>query len=190
MASSIARRLRQNPTEAERRLWSRLRKRQLEGCRFRRQAPLGPYVVEFACLTARLVIEIDGGQHSWQAGKDAARTSWLEANGFHVLRFWNNEVHGNLEGVLDAVRRALQSRAAGCPPPRPSPASGEGGLFCASRLIECGTRVTSEPSRDELARSGVVPTTAPAPGGETTACLDPNSLRLCGGGVGWGLHRA
>jgi very-short-patch-repair endonuclease len=113
MASSIARTLRQNPTDAERRLWLRLRKRQLEGCRFRRQAPLGPYVVDFACLAARLVIEVDGGQHSWQAEKDAARRSWLEANGFHVLRFWNNEVHGNLEGVLETVRRALQNRAAG-----------------------------------------------------------------------------
>jgi very-short-patch-repair endonuclease len=113
MASSIARTLRQNPTDAERRLWSRLRRRQLDGCRFRRQVPLGPYVVDFACLAARLVIEIDGGQHTWQAENDAARTSWLEAKGFRVLRFWNNDVHGNLEGVLDAVRRVLQNRAAG-----------------------------------------------------------------------------
>jgi very-short-patch-repair endonuclease len=64
MASSIARTLRQNPTDAEQRLWSRLRGRQIDGCRFRRQVPLGSYVVDFACLAARLVIEVDGGQHS------------------------------------------------------------------------------------------------------------------------------
>ena len=111
MASSVARTLRQNATDAERRLWSRLRKRQLEGCRFRRQAPLEPYVVDFACLAARLVIEVDGGQHSWRAEQDAARKSWLEANGFRVLRFWNNEVLANTDGVLETIRRALRHRA-------------------------------------------------------------------------------
>jgi very-short-patch-repair endonuclease len=100
MASSIARTLRRNLTDAEQRLWSRLRHRQIDGCRFRRQVPLGPHVVDFACLAARLVIEVDGGQHAWRIEKDAARTSWLQANGFHVLRFWNNEVLGNLDGVL------------------------------------------------------------------------------------------
>jgi very-short-patch-repair endonuclease len=112
MASSIARTLRRNLTDAEQRLWSRLRRRQVEGYRFRRQAPLGAYVVDFACFAARLVIEVDGGQHSWRAEKDATRNSWLEANGFQVLRFWNNEVFGNLEGVLETIRRALQNRAA------------------------------------------------------------------------------
>jgi very-short-patch-repair endonuclease len=111
MASSFARALRRNPTDAEQRLWARLRGRQLDGCRFRRQAPLGPYVVDFACLAARLVIEVDGGQHSWRAKEDGARKSWLEANGFHVVRFWNNEVLGNLEGVLETIRLALQRRA-------------------------------------------------------------------------------
>jgi|SRR5690606_21969395 len=111
MASAIARALRKNSTDAEERLWSRLRRRQLDGWRFRRQVPLGPYVVDFACLAARLVIEVDGSQHSWRAEHDAARTSWLEANGFQVLRFWNNEVHSNLDGVLETVRRALQTRA-------------------------------------------------------------------------------
>jgi very-short-patch-repair endonuclease len=111
MASSVARALRKNPTEAERRLWSRLRGRQLEGWRFRRQAPLGPYVVDFACLAARLVIEVDGGQHSWRAERDAARSSWLETNGFQVLRFWNNEVLASTDGVLETIRRALRDRA-------------------------------------------------------------------------------
>jgi very-short-patch-repair endonuclease len=112
MASAIARALRQNPTDAERRLWSRLRKRQLEGWRFRRQAPLGPYVVDFACLAARLVIEVDGGQHSWRAQQDAARKSWLEAHGYQVLRFWNNEVLASTDAVLATIRRALRDRAA------------------------------------------------------------------------------
>jgi very-short-patch-repair endonuclease len=113
MASAIARTLRNNPTDAERRLWSRLRKRQLEGWRFRRQAPLGPYVVDFVCLAARLVIEVDGGQHSWRSEQDATRQSWLEANGFQVLRFWNNEVQSKLDGVLETVRRTLQNRTSG-----------------------------------------------------------------------------
>ena len=112
MASSIARTLRRNLTDAEQRLWSRLRRRQVEGYRFRRQAPLGPYVVDFACFAARLVIEVDGGQHGWRTEQDAVRSSWLEANGFHVLRFWTNEVLGNLEGVLETIRRAMPNRAA------------------------------------------------------------------------------
>ena len=112
MASSIARSLRRNPTEAEQRLWWRLRQRQLEGSRFRRQVPLGPYVVDFACLSVRLVIEVDGGQHGWRAEQDRLRTAWLEGNGFRVLRFWNNEVLGNMEGVLETIQRALQDRAA------------------------------------------------------------------------------
>jgi very-short-patch-repair endonuclease len=111
MASSIARTLRQNSTDAERWLWSRLRKRQLEGYRFRRQAPLGSYVVDFACLAARLVVEVDGGQHSWRTEQDAARTSWLQANGFQVLRFWNNEVLTSTDGVLETIRQALRDRA-------------------------------------------------------------------------------
>ena len=111
MASGIARTLRNNPTDAERRLWSRLRKRQLEGWRFRRQAPLGPYVVDFARLAARLVIEVDGGQHSWRSEQDATRQSWLEANGFQVLRFWNNEVLASTDGVLETIRQALRERA-------------------------------------------------------------------------------
>ena len=112
MASSVARALRRNPTDAEQRLWSRLRRRQLDGWRFRRQAPLGPYVVDFACPAARLVIEVDGDQHSWRAEQDAARTSWPEANGFQVLRFWNDEVLASTDGVLQTIRRALRERAA------------------------------------------------------------------------------
>jgi very-short-patch-repair endonuclease len=75
--------------------------------------PLGDYVVDFACLEARLVVEVDGGQHGEQGKRDAARTAWLEAQGFRVLRFWNNEVLGNTDGVIETIRRALGA----LPPP-------------------------------------------------------------------------
>ena len=107
MASPAARRLRANPTEAERRLGDRLRRRQLEGLRFRRQASIGPYIVDFVCYSEKLVIEVDGGQHSVQVDHDTARTRWLENRGFRVLRFWNNDVLANGEGVLKAIRQAL-----------------------------------------------------------------------------------
>jgi len=122
MSVSIARKLRGNPTDAETRLWSRLRRKQVDGHRFRRQVPLGPYVADFVCLEARLIVEVDGGQHADNTAEDAARTAWLEGRGYRLLRFWNNDVLGNTEGVVEAIRLAL----AGCPPPRPSPARGEG----------------------------------------------------------------
>ena len=106
MPSTRARELRSNPTDAERRLWTQLRQRQLGGFRFRRQQPIGTYVVDFFCSEAALIIEIDGGQHD-ASERDAARTRWLEARGYRVLRFWNNEVLANIEGVLLTIRRAL-----------------------------------------------------------------------------------
>lgn len=102
-----ARRLRADLTDAERALWRRLRHRQLCGCRFRRQQPLGPYVVDFACLERRLVVEIDGSQHLVQAAADARRTEWLRAQGFTVLRFWNNEVLLEIDAVLERIRLCL-----------------------------------------------------------------------------------
>jgi len=105
-----ARALRKAPTEAERRLWSRLRRGQLDGCRFRRQAPIGRYIVDFVCFERRLVVEIDGGQHALRARADGARTAWLESQGFTVVRFWNHEVLGNTDGVVEALCVALRSR--------------------------------------------------------------------------------
>src|SRR5216684_1962760 len=122
MASPRARQLRSNPTEAERRLWAKLRLKQVGGHRFRRQVPVGPYIVDFVCLTRRLIIEVDGGQHGDRAEQDRARTAWLERQGFRVRRFWNDEVLGNIEGVHDVIVAHL---ASGTPPPRPSPATGE-----------------------------------------------------------------
>jgi len=89
-------------TEAERRLWRGLRMRQMAGFKFRRQVPLGPYIVDFVCLEARLVIEVDGGQHAGSE-HDRVRDAWLEAQGFRMLRFWNSEVLGQTHDVLERI---------------------------------------------------------------------------------------
>ena len=94
-------------TDAELRLWTRLRVEQIDGYRFRRQVPIGPYVVDFACLKARLVIEVDGGQHVQAKEQDDKRTAWLASQGFRVLRFWDNDVLTQTDGVLEAIRVAL-----------------------------------------------------------------------------------
>jgi len=111
MSVTRARQLRNNTTDAERRLWARLRRRQIAGCRFRRQVPLGAFIVDFACLAARLVVEVDGGRHAEHARRDADRTRWLEDNGFRVLRFWNNEVLANSDGVIAEIARVLRARS-------------------------------------------------------------------------------
>lgn len=103
----VARKLRANQTEAEAKLWSRLRANQLEGYKFRRQFPIGRHIADFACQASRLVIELDGGQHAEQSEADALRTSSIEAAGFTVLRFWNNDVMDNIEGVLEEIRQTL-----------------------------------------------------------------------------------
>lgn len=101
----IARKLRANQTNAEERLWHHLRGRRLEGEKFVRQLQIDAYVADFACRTARLAIELDGGQHD--PARDAARTAIIETYGYRVLRFWNNDVLANTDGVLEALRREL-----------------------------------------------------------------------------------
>lgn len=103
--SPHARRLRRDMTEAERRLWYALRDRRFAGWKFRRQTTIGPFIVDFICIAARLIVEVGGGQHSVEA--DAKRTAALEAQGYCVIRFWNNEVLGNLEGVLIRLGETL-----------------------------------------------------------------------------------
>jgi very-short-patch-repair endonuclease len=110
--SPHAARLRRDMTEAEQRLWLHLRGRRLEGFKFKRQWTLGRYVVDFCCLEARLIVEVDGGQHSEEA--DAVRTAWLEAQGFRVRRFWNNDVVENLGGVLATLAADLCGLDPGC----------------------------------------------------------------------------
>ena len=105
MASEFARRLRQDMTEEERILWSELRRKQVMGLRFRRQVPLGSYVVDFACLEHRFIVEIDGLQHRERENqvRDEIRTAWLEAQGFRVFRAWNGEIRDNLNGVIESM---------------------------------------------------------------------------------------
>jgi very-short-patch-repair endonuclease len=102
-----ARRLRNDATDAERRLWSYLRARQLAGFRFRRQMPLGQYIVDFACIEAKLVVEVDGGQHQ-ESERDAIRDAQMDKGGFKVLRFWNNQVLGETQAVLTRILQALE----------------------------------------------------------------------------------
>ena len=102
----IARQLRRASTEAEAELWQRLRSRQLEGEKFVRQFPIGAHIADFACRSAKLAIELDGGQHA-DSPTDADRTKLIEAHGYTVLRFWNNDVAENIEGVLEAIRLEL-----------------------------------------------------------------------------------
>jgi very-short-patch-repair endonuclease len=98
-----AKTLRRKMTEAEKPLWSKIRRDQIDGLPFRKQVPIGPYVADFGCLPIRLVIEVDGGQHDERKAQDDARTAWLERQGYRVLRFWNNDVLGNTDGVLQVI---------------------------------------------------------------------------------------
>ena len=122
--TGIARRLRRDQTDAERVLWFRLRDRRLAGWKFRRQAPIDRYVVDFVCADARLIVELDGGQHTERAEQDAARTAILQSMGYLVLRFWDNDVLANTDGVVETILNALQQRAPEPPHPDPLP-SGE-----------------------------------------------------------------
>jgi len=103
----FARKLRQRATEPEDVLWSLLRNRQFDGLKFRRQVPLLGYTVDFVCIDRKLIVEIDGRQHRWDADYDAARTKEIERHGFKVLRFSNSEVLDDRDGVVAAIRRAI-----------------------------------------------------------------------------------
>jgi len=97
-------------TDAERVLWRAIRRKQLDGHRFRRQQPIGRYIVDFFCPEVRLIVELDGGQHAERADYDADRTEWLEARGYRVVRYWNPDALRNLEGVLEDLRIRLRER--------------------------------------------------------------------------------
>ena len=110
MLQSYARQLRLNASKAERALWQCLRCKQMNGCKFRRQHVIGRFIVDFVCLPKKLIIEVDGGQHATQSGYDVYRTQFLKLQGFRVLRFWNNEVLGNMEGVLKVIEDNLEGK--------------------------------------------------------------------------------
>lgn len=109
-----ARALRNNATDAERALWQAISARKVSGIRFNRQVPIGPFICDFVARSVSLVIEVDGGQHN--EAIDAERTRYIEAQGFRVIRFWNNEVLGNIEGVIEEIERVI----ADMPSPNPS----------------------------------------------------------------------
>jgi len=111
--TGFAKELRNNPTNAEGLLWLHLRDKQLDGLKFRRQQPLGPYIVDFVCLSKKIVIEVDGGQHADDKNKkkDEERDLWLKNQGFKVLRFWNNEVLENLEGVWEVIQSTVFAKS-------------------------------------------------------------------------------
>ncbi len=104
---AIAKNLRKNPTDAENLLWSRLKARQIEGFKFRRQEPVGNYIADFVCFEKLIIVEVDGGQHAFKDSNDSKRDGWFRSQGFKVLRFWNNDVFGNIEGVLEKIRIEL-----------------------------------------------------------------------------------
>jgi very-short-patch-repair endonuclease len=112
--------MRSTATPAEHRLWQILRGKRFDGYKFKRQLPIDDYIADFVCLSARLIIEADGGQHLENA-RDLRRDAYLKAQGFRVLRVWNDEIFTNEEGVLTGILAALQS-----PLPNPSPARGRG----------------------------------------------------------------
>ena len=121
-----AQRIRRELTDAERKLWSVLRNRQLEGAKFRRQQPIGPFIADFVCQERRLIIEADGGQHA-ESISDDRRTEFLQGKGYRVLRFWNNDILGNLDGVAEVIAAALSTpHPARASRESPSPSRGEG----------------------------------------------------------------
>jgi len=121
-----ARALRQRSTDAEKKLWRYLRAKQLDGVKFRRQEPIGKYIVDFVCFSHRLVIELDGGQHAQPRERlsDQQRDAWLREQGFKVLRFWNDDVLRNIEGVVETIHHELLR--ASCSPSPNLPHQGGG----------------------------------------------------------------
>ena len=119
---SRARRLREQSTDAERLLWSKLRDRRMMNCKFRRQFPVGRYIVDFVCREYKLVIELDGGHHQDQQEYDAVRSEWLQSRGFEVLRYLDNDVLTEVDSVLESIGEVLKRRGEEVSPsPQPSP---------------------------------------------------------------------
>jgi very-short-patch-repair endonuclease len=114
--TSTAQKLRTRLTDAEHKLWNQIRSRQIMGFKFRRQAPIGKYIVDFICFERKLILELDGGQHAVQQKYDDVRTQWLESQGFKVIRFWNNDVMSNIEGMKEVIALNLNTPHPNLPP--------------------------------------------------------------------------
>lgn len=127
MKIQFVRKLRREMTDAERWLWRRLRLKQVEGYKFRRQHPVGGYVVDFVCLERKIIVEIDGGQHTEHLAYDSRRSGELRSRGFRIVRFWNHEVLNDIDAVLEVIRGELMPSSESSPHPNPPPAErGEG----------------------------------------------------------------
>ncbi len=135
----FAKTLRQNMTDAERLLWKHLRAHRYLGQKFRRQQPIGPYIVDFVHFRARLVVECDGGQHN-ESQHDLRRDAWLEAQGFTVLRFWNHDILNRTESVLSTLFDILSPLS-----PNPSPAGGEGDSAGSTRQTQTNASTPLSP---------------------------------------------
>jgi very-short-patch-repair endonuclease len=140
--TALGRKLRRESTVAELKLWNRLRSRALAGFKFVRQEPIGRYVVDFVCREQRLVIEPDGGQHA-ESERDTLRDRWLADRRYRVLRFWNNDVISNIDGVLETIATALEAGIAPSPGSLTrsdlSPQAGRGDCACAIALPDLAT---------------------------------------------------
>ncbi len=147
----LQRHLRRNPTDAERSLWKHLRGSQVEGVKFRRQHPYLDYILDFVCLERKLVVEVDGGQHA-ESGGDRERDRRLEEAGFRVLRFWNNEVLGEIEAVLEVIRGALVK----APSPHPHPNPSRAGFAQPARSVGA-ERCSAKPRPHPLEGEGATP---------------------------------
>jgi very-short-patch-repair endonuclease len=123
---NFARHLRSKQTDTEKLLWSRLRAHRLLGLKFRRQQPIGAYVVDFLCPEKKLIVELDGGQHQDRTDYDQGRDDWLQSEGYVVLRYWNNDVMTNVQGVLEDISRVAGVVAEASPSPQPLPPQGGG----------------------------------------------------------------
>jgi very-short-patch-repair endonuclease len=144
-------------TPQERQVWAKLRElNRMLGLHFRRQAPIGPFIADFAELGRRLVIEIDGGGHGGE--RDVKRDEWLSSQGFQVLRFWNPEVSGNIEGVMQVIFDAVGGESlADAPPPHPSPTRGEGGAKPLALRGTDGLGASPPPRGEGLGVGGIRP---------------------------------
>jgi len=141
----LAKDLRKRSTDTERHLWRHLRAKQFEGLKFKRQQPIGKYIVDFICFEKKIIVELDGGQHMQSSArdKDKERDLWCEAQGYVVLRFWDNEVLMNTRGVLEVIKRHCQ----GHPPLNPLPSRAGRNWDLSSREAKCGIirRISEKP---------------------------------------------
>ena len=146
---AAARKLRRTSTDVERKLWHRIRDKQIDNFRFRRQRPIGKYIVDFICLDAKLIVELDGGQHANDVTHDERRTAFLKSLGYRVLRFCNSEVVENLDGVLERLRGELLNANAN--PTLALPLAGEG----IDRASDDGSTIANAPSPAKRGKVGM-----------------------------------